>query len=122
MRKIAILSFVVSLMLFPVKVRASSCVGLTGDSGSSKLFECIQELKTRIDEINPPEAGPEGPPGPAGPQGPKGEPGTPGADASLPARSVVPFELMSCPVGWEEYKEAYGRFIRGIDRTRTPIQ
>lgn len=30
--------------------------------------------------------------------------------------SVVAFNSTSCPEGWKEYKPAYGRFIRGIDR------
>lgn len=30
--------------------------------------------------------------------------------------SVVAFARKSCPNGWDEYKLAYGRFIRGIDK------
>lgn len=29
---------------------------------------------------------------------------------------VLPFEADRCPNGWAEYKAAYGKFIRGIDR------
>jgi hypothetical protein len=32
---------------------------------------------------------------------------------------VLAFALTACPVGWEEYSPAYGRFIRGIDRGTT---
>ena len=39
--------------------------------------------------------------------------GLPGA---LLKNAVVSFDLRACPQGWEEYPEAYGRFIRGIDR------
>ena len=31
--------------------------------------------------------------------------------------SVIGFESNKCPKGWEEYKPAYGRFIRGLDRS-----
>ena len=35
----------------------------------------------------------------------------------VPRDAVVAFELRECPAGWEEYERAYGRFIRGIDRS-----
>ena len=41
----------------------------------------------------------------------------------VPASAVVSFDLKRCPRGWEEYRPAYGVFIRGIDRgaqTRDP--
>lgn len=31
--------------------------------------------------------------------------------------AVVSFNLSKCPDGWDDYKPAYGRFIRGIDKT-----
>jgi hypothetical protein len=34
---------------------------------------------------------------------------------------VVAFALSNCPTGWEEYKEAYGRFVRGIDKSGARI-
>jgi len=48
--------------------------------------------------------------------------------SALPSSAVVPFDLRKCPAGWEEYRPAYGRFIRGLDplgetdpmRNRTP--
>jgi hypothetical protein len=43
-------------------------------------------------------------------------------DTSSSIRSaVVPFSLESCPSGWEEYKPAYGKFIRGIDNSGSTI-
>ena len=35
----------------------------------------------------------------------------------VPKGAVVAFNLESCPSGWSEYKPAYGRFVRGIDRS-----
>lgn len=37
--------------------------------------------------------------------------------SSIPPGAVVAFELEVCPIGWEEYEKAYGRFIRGIDKS-----
>ena len=54
---------------------------------------------------------------PAPEKGEKGDPGRPGNDASLPTGAVVAFAKNSCPSGWDEYSPAYGRFVRGIDRT-----
>ncbi len=31
--------------------------------------------------------------------------------------AVVAFSLPACPDGWAEHKEAYGRFIRGVDKS-----
>lgn len=36
---------------------------------------------------------------------------------TTPPGSVVAFNLSACPNGWSEYEEAYGRFIRGFDRS-----
>jgi hypothetical protein len=38
-----------------------------------------------------------------------------------PKNSVLAFSSSSCPAGWTEYKPAYGRFIRGIDRSGKSI-
>lgn len=35
--------------------------------------------------------------------------------------AVVAFNLTECPGGWSEYVKAYGRFIRGIDNSDSPI-
>lgn len=35
----------------------------------------------------------------------------------IPKNAVLAFESKECPNGWKEYKPAYGRFIRGIDRS-----
>lgn len=35
----------------------------------------------------------------------------------FPEKSIITFGLKECPKGWEEYTPAYGRFIRGIDKT-----
>ncbi len=47
------------------------------------------------------------------------------ADASVPSviealnlpGAVVPFALETCPTGWQEYSPAYGRFVRGVDKS-----
>ncbi len=36
---------------------------------------------------------------------------------SLPKGSVISFNRQTCPQGWNEYVPAYGRFIRGIDKS-----
>ena len=35
----------------------------------------------------------------------------------VPAHAVLPFDLAQCPPGWQEYTPAYGRMVRGIDRS-----
>ena len=36
----------------------------------------------------------------------------------VPSGAVVSFDLDECPpVGWDEYRQAYGRFVRGIDKS-----
>ena len=35
----------------------------------------------------------------------------------IPSGAVMAFNQNSCPFGWLEYKAAYGRFIRGIDKS-----
>ena len=40
----------------------------------------------------------------------------------IPSGMVVAFDSETCPSGeWEEYKLAYGRFVRGIDKSGTNI-
>lgn len=39
----------------------------------------------------------------------------PGAD--VPFGAVVAFNAEVCPDGWEEFEKAYGRFVRGIDKS-----
>ena len=39
----------------------------------------------------------------------------------MPAGAVIAFNLPACPAGWSEYKPAYGRFIRGIDKSGNKI-
>lgn len=41
------------------------------------------------------------------------------AAVSIPVGAVMAFDLKVCPPGWSEYKPAYGRFVRGIDRSGT---
>ena len=36
---------------------------------------------------------------------------------SIPSGAVVAFDEKDCPKGWEEYKAAYGRFVRGVDKS-----
>ena len=37
---------------------------------------------------------------------------------AIPRKAVIAFDSKECPSeGWEEYKLAYGRFVRGIDRS-----
>ena len=41
---------------------------------------------------------------------------------NLPSGAVVAFESKNCPkIGWEDYKLAYGRFVRGIDKSNDNI-
>lgn len=40
---------------------------------------------------------------------------------NVPAGAVVAFNLPGCPDGWTEYAPAYGRFIRGIDKSNQSI-
>lgn len=42
--------------------------------------------------------------------------GTTQTTAAVPVGAVIAFDLDACPRGWSEYKPAYGRFVRGIDR------
>ena len=35
----------------------------------------------------------------------------------LPAGAVVPFARNQCPPNWDEYPQAYGRFVRGMDKS-----
>lgn len=42
-------------------------------------------------------------------------------DALVPTGAVMAFNLAACPTGWAEYTPAYGRFIRGIDKSGTAI-
>jgi hypothetical protein len=35
--------------------------------------------------------------------------------------AVVSFNLSTCPTGWKDYQPAYGRFIRGIDKSGNKI-
>ena len=41
--------------------------------------------------------------------------------SALPAGAVMAFDLTDCPSGWTEYTPAYGRFLRGIDKSGTSI-
>lgn len=44
------------------------------------------------------------------------------ADIFIPKNAVIAFDSDSCPlVGWEEYRPAYGRFMRGIDKSKQDI-
>lgn len=36
---------------------------------------------------------------------------------AMPAGAVIAFDLESCPPSWKEYERAYGRFVRGIDKS-----
>lgn len=41
---------------------------------------------------------------------------------SVPSGAVVAFDAETCPSeGWKEYKAAYGRFVRGIDRSGSNV-
>jgi len=39
----------------------------------------------------------------------------------VPTGFVGSFALSTCPTGWSEYTAAYGKFIRGIDKSGTNI-
>ncbi|MFO0749972.1 MAG: hypothetical protein U1F43_30530 [Myxococcota bacterium] len=40
-----------------------------------------------------------------------------GVQITIPTGAVIPFDLDACPAGWTEFEPAYGRFIRGVDRS-----
>jgi len=46
---------------------------------------------------------------------------TANAAGIVPSWAVMSFNLASCPTGWYEYTQAYGRVIRGIDKSGTNI-
>ncbi len=39
------------------------------------------------------------------------------SSGTTPSGAVMAFDLTACPSGWSEYTLAYGRFIRGIDKS-----
>jgi len=39
----------------------------------------------------------------------------------MPSRAVLAFDSNKCPTGWTEYTKAYGRFIRGVDKSGKAI-
>lgn len=41
--------------------------------------------------------------------------------AAVLTGAVIAFNLPACPAGWTEYKPAFGRFIRGIDKSGAKI-
>lgn len=41
---------------------------------------------------------------------------------STPSGAIIAFDEKNCPeIGWEEYKPAYGMFLRGVDKSGTQI-
>ena len=41
---------------------------------------------------------------------------------SVPPKAVIAFDSKECPTeGWEEFKAAHGRFVRGIDRSGSNV-
>lgn len=44
-----------------------------------------------------------------------------GVGQSVPAGAIMAFASTTCPTGWSEYTAAYGRFLRGIDKSGTNI-
>lgn len=40
---------------------------------------------------------------------------------NIPAGAIMAFSSANCPTGWNEYTPAYGRFLRGIDKSGTSI-
>lgn len=43
--------------------------------------------------------------------------GTTQATAAVLTGAVIAFNLTACPAGWTDYAPAYGRFIRGVDKS-----
>ncbi len=39
----------------------------------------------------------------------------------VPKDAIMAFELLNCPKGWRIYEQAYGRFLRGIDKSNEQI-
>jgi hypothetical protein len=56
-----------------------------------------------------------------GKDGLDGKDGKDGLSDIIPKGVVASFALSSCPENWAEYKPAYGRFIRGIDKSGNRI-
>ena len=44
-----------------------------------------------------------------------------GTCGGTPSGAVMAFDLASCPSGWSEYAPAYGRVVRGIDKSGSSI-
>ena len=42
-------------------------------------------------------------------------------DIIIPKNSVIAFSQEKCPKGWKDFKPAYGRFVRGIDRNKVTL-
>lgn len=40
---------------------------------------------------------------------------------NIPAGAIMAFSAATCPSGWNEYTPAYGRFLRGIDKSGSSI-
>lgn len=86
-----------------------------GSIGSQGI-QGIEGEKGRIGDSG--QKGIRGERGSAGKTGPQGKQGK---SADFQEGSVVAFALSSCPNGWQEYKPAYGKFIRGIDKSGDKI-
>lgn len=43
------------------------------------------------------------------------------AKVTIPKNSVMAFNQETCPEGWSDFTPAYGRFVRGIDRNKAPL-
>ena len=43
-------------------------------------------------------------------------------DIKLPPGAIIAFDLDTCPDGWEEFRYAEGRFLRGKDHDEVPRQ
>ena len=39
----------------------------------------------------------------------------------IPDNAVLSFMIEDCPPGWDDYEPAYGRFVRGIDKSKSKI-
>ena len=52
---------------------------------------------------------------------PDGTTQTTAATGGIPTGAIMAFDLTSCPTGWSVYTAAYGRFLRGIDKSGTNI-